>query len=102
MQRKRILLRDFAAVSARVELCHASFLGVLAAVEHEAALGDDGDGGGAQPEVYEVEVVCGFVDEETACVAFVAVPAPEVVGAVACVESPFEVDGVYLADCTFA
>ena len=57
MEREGIFGRDGAALGSSVEFRDAAGLGVLAAVEEEASLGDDGDGRGAEPEVYEVEVV---------------------------------------------
>ena len=42
------------------------------------------------------------MDEETAGVALVTVPATEVVSSVAGIERPFEMDGVYFSDHSFA
>ena len=66
-------------------------LGGLWGVELAVAAGEDGDGDAGEGPVDDVEVVGGLVDEEAAGVVFVAVPAAEVVGAVADVEEPVEV-----------
>src|SRR5204863_484036 len=55
-------------------------------------------GRGVEPPVDQVEVVARLVDHQPAGVALVAVPAAEVVGAVAGVEEPLEVDGEDAAD----
>lgn len=47
-------------------------------------------------------MVRGFVDEQSASVAFVPVPAAEVICSVAGVECPFEMDGVDFSDDSFA
>ena len=42
------------------------------------------------------------MDEETTCIAFVPVPAPEIIGTVGGVKGPFEVDGSHFADSSLA
>ena len=51
-----------------------------------------------EPEVDQIEVVGGLVHQQAAGVALVAVPAAEVVGAVAQVEQPLEVHREHLAN----
>ena len=53
---------------------------------------------GTDPEVNQVEVMGGFMDEQSAAVPLVPVPAPEVVCAVAGIQRPFEVNRGHLAD----
>jgi len=98
MQRERVLRSDFTAAGPVVELGDSALFGVGLAVELEVAHGEDGHRLGIDPPVHQVEVVGGFVDHQAAGVVLVAVPAAEVVRAVAGVEQPFEMDAGDLAD----
>src|SRR6185437_16521320 len=94
----RVVTCRLAAVTTGVELGFAPFLGVGPAVKGESAESEDRLRRRIQPPVHQVEMMGGFVDHETAGVTLVAMPAPEVVGAVPGIQKPFEVDREHLTD----
>ncbi|MPM13735.1 hypothetical protein SDC9_60094 [bioreactor metagenome] len=95
---KRVALGGLAAMAACIEPLNATLLGGSLTVEVQGAEGEDGLGLGAQPEVDQVEVVGGLVDQKPSAVDLVSVPAAVVVGPMLGVEQPFEVNGVHLSD----
>ena len=70
----------------------------LGAVEEQPGLREHGHRCRAEPPVDQIEVVARLVHQQAARVGLVAVPAAEVVGAVAYVQQPLEVHRADLAD----
>ena len=93
VQGERIAGSRIAAVRAGIETRRTPLLGVGAAVERQVTEGRHRHRRAPQPEVDQIEVVRRQVHQQPAAVAFVAVPAPEVVGAVPGIEQPLEVHG---------
>ncbi len=91
LQGKRIRFRVGKAVGAWVELRHAALLGVLPAVELQAAFGVNPFRVAAEPEVHQIEMVGRFVYQQATTVALFPVPAAEVVCAMFGVEQPLKV-----------
>ena len=77
---------------------YAPILRVLATVKAEVTHGKNALGFCTEPEIYKVKVVGGFVHQETAAVALVAVPAPVVIRAVVGIQQPLKMHGKDLAD----
>ncbi len=98
VQRERVVLGRGVAVAALVVGGQAVAAAALVAVEEQVAPGEDLGGARADPPVDQVEVVAGLVHQQAAGVALVAVPAAEVVRAVAQVEQPLEVHRSDLPD----
>ena len=73
-------------------------LGVLLSVIPQVAHAEYGLRLRADPPVDQIEMVCCLVHHESAAVAFVAVPASKVVGAMTGVQQPLEVYAEYLTD----
>ena len=95
---ERVVFGRGAVVGALVVGGYPVAAAVLRPVEEQVAPGEDFGGTGADPPVDEVEVVAGLVHQQAAGVVLVPVPAAEVVGPVAQVEQPFEVDRADLSD----
>lgn len=101
IQGEGVAFRGRGARAAEVGMVVAHALSVDFAIECEGAQAEDGSGFAVQPPIDEIEVVGGFMNHESARVAFVAVPAAKIVGAVPGIEEPLEMDGLHFADGAF-
>jgi len=88
----------FLAGVAVVAVAFAARGRVFASVEEQVTLGVDGTGDRVDPPVDQVKVVGGLVHEQAAGLVFFAMPAAEVVGAVAGIQHPGKVDVARAAD----
>ena len=79
IDRKWIVFGCLAPVTAVVEVLDPTFLCCCASIEVEGSEGEYGFRLRVQPEVHQVEMVGGFVDEQPAAVRLVAVPPAVVV-----------------------
>ena len=67
------------AALTRIKFCNAAVFRIVTAVEHEIAVGKYLFGTGAEPEVYQIKVVCCLMYQKTAAVALITVPSSEII-----------------------